>query len=243
MIFLLFDLDDTILSYDGVSDQAWEEACQKYASHFLFHSSDQIKNAIQEAGNWYWSDQKRHREGRLNLQKARRDVVGMALEKLNIDTPDLANMIADYFTLRREELIHPFPGAIETLQKLNNMGVVLGMVTNGAKKVQQAKIDRFDLKKYFKAIAIEGEFGCGKPESEIFTHVLKQLNANTQQTYMIGDSLEYDIAGAGRLGIKTIWNNWSKKQLPEGTIKPDIEISSINQIFNHIPFLKTPLSL
>lgn len=43
----------------------------------------------------------------------------------------------------------------------------------------------------------------GKPESPMFEIALQQLGTSPEETLMIGDRLETDIVGAGRLGIQT----------------------------------------
>ena len=44
--------------------------------------------------------------------------------------------------------------ALETLERIKNMGILLGMITNGG-PVQRAKVERFGLGTYFDSILIE----------------------------------------------------------------------------------------
>lgn len=233
---LLFDLDDTILSYGGVAPQAWTEACEKHIRHFPSLSVSQLRQAIDDASHWYWSDPVRHRNGRLNLKKARREVMELTFENLNKTVSDLpsqeiAHAIADFFSVRREELVHPFPGAVETLQKLRQDKFPLGLLTNGTAEVQQAKIDRWKLEEYFDIILIEGALGYGKPDSRVFERALFHFEAAPHETTMVGDNLEADIYGASQLGIKTVWNDWRKSGLPQGVpAKPDRTIHAISEL-------------
>ena len=64
---LFFDLDDTILVYHGVSEQAWTEACDIYIDHFSNLSSSQLLNVILAASSWFWSDEKRFKKMMHNL--------------------------------------------------------------------------------------------------------------------------------------------------------------------------------
>lgn len=233
---LLFDLDDTIISYNAVSPQAWDEACEKHIHHFPSLSAEQLHQAISKASNEFWSDAERHRKGRLNLKKARRDILEETFKNLSQTITDLpsqevAHAIADYFSTRREELVHPFPNAIETIQEFHKAGTPLGLLTNGAAEVQQAKIDRWNLAQYFDIILIEGALGYGKPDGRVFERALFHFEIAPHQATMIGDNLEADIYGASQLGINTVWNDWAKKGLPTNApVQPDRTIHHISEL-------------
>ncbi len=70
----------------------------------------------------------------------------------------------------------------------------------------------------------------GKPSEPFFKAALKELKAKKESTIMIGDSIEGDIAGAKKLGIKTILvktGSYSKTELDKSKINPDYIIDSI----------------
>ena len=233
----LFDLDDTILAYDAVAGKAWQEACETYINHFSV-SVAELRSAILETSRWYWSDTARHKTGRMNLKQARRDVIAKTLRDMNLQSigqipisEEIGNSIADFFSARREELVHPFPGAIETLQTFKDRGYGMALLTNGAAETQRNKIDRFDLEHFFKIILVEGELGFGKPDARVYNMALEHLGAEPQDAMMIGDNLEWDIKGAQALGIKGIWNDWQKTGLPkDAPAKPDRIISNISEL-------------
>lgn len=236
---LFFDLDDTILAYGGVAGQAWTEACDIYIDHFPTLSSRQLLNAILEASHWFWSDEERFQKMMHNLVEARRQVVHAAFNNLKeqgvtVPSEETANTMADYFTRRREELIYPFPGALETLRTLKQRGNPLALITNSAAEVQQRKIDRFHLEKYFDYIIISGAFGYDKPDKRIFQHALDHFQIqqeNAHHATMIGDNLKADIFGAQQLGIGTVWNDWRRAGLPiDAPAKPHKTIHSIQEL-------------
>ena len=236
---LFFYFDDNILVYCGMSLSAWTEDCEIYIDHFSNLSSAQLLDAILAASSWFWSDDERFKKMMHNLKEARRQTVQKAFENLESEgitmpTQEVANTIADYFTHRREELIYPFSGALETLRELKKRGTPLSLITNSNAQVQQRKIDRFHLEKYFDNIIISGAFGYDKPDFRIFQHALDFYDIdgdNASLATMIGDSLKSDIYGASQLGIRTIWNDWQKAGLPQNApAKPDRIIHSIQEI-------------
>ena len=228
---IFFDLDDTIISYDAGAVPLWQEVCEAYCRQTGELPAQQVFETVIRVSKWYWSDQERHRLGRLNLARARRDVVTRAFQELGNNDFDGAYQIADAFSARRNESIVIFPGAVETLAYLRQRGVRLALLTNGAAHVQNAKIERFHLRPYFETILVEGEVGFGKPDARIYRLALARLDLAPQAVWMVGDNLEWDVAGPQALGIYGIWNDWRKKGLPENCgVTPDRIIHSISEL-------------
>lgn len=70
----------------------------------------------------------------------------------------------------------------------------------------------------------------GKPSKTFFLSVCKALHANPQQTLMVGDDVESDIAGAQRVGMKTALvqtGKYREAYFKRSGIKPDLLIPSI----------------
>jgi putative hydrolase of the HAD superfamily len=187
--------------------------------------------AIDASRAWFWSDLERHRRGRLNLKQARQEIVSAALLRLNIDAPALVGEIADAYTVAREATVQPVPGAIETLRSLRDQGVRLALITNGSAEVQRGKIERFGLVSLFDCILIEGEFGIGKPDEQIYRSALDQLKVTSEETWMIGDNLEWDVAAPQRLGIVGIWLDRTGSGLPVSSpVRPDRIIRTLSDL-------------
>jgi putative hydrolase of the HAD superfamily len=128
-------------------------------------------------------------------------------------------------------MIAPFPGALDTLQRLCGQGIRLALITNGNADLQRRKINRFGLEPYFDYILVEGEFGVGKPDARVYQHVLEQLKVKPNQAWMIGDNLEWDVVAPQRLGIFGVWNDFARKGLPESsTVQPDRIIHTITEL-------------
>ncbi len=228
---ILFDMDDTILDDTSGGPACWEEVCNHHHSQLAGVMPKQLCDSILNQAKWYWSDVERHRVGRLNLTQARRDIVISALQKYGFDNSDTAYSIADLYTARREQLIQPFPGALESLQQLREKNIRLALITNGNGKAQRRKIDRFGLDRYFEVILIEGEFGVGKPDERIYRHALTQLDLLPSQVWMVGDNLEWDVAAPQRLGMLGIWNDFKACGLSvTANVRPDRVIQAITEL-------------
>ena len=120
---------------------------------------------------------------------------------------------------------------METLATLRERGHRLGLVTNGSGPFQRRKIDRYRLAQYFDDVRIEGEQGIGKPHPSVFEAALAGLGARAEETWMIGDNLVADVAGAQAVGIRGLWVDIrGEGQPPQGAARPDAILGSVSEL-------------
>ena len=235
---ILFDLDDTILSAYRDPDRAWRAVVEEHATSLVPYGSAEIVAAIMAHARSFWADPERHRHWRMRLQEARREIVRGAFAKLAsvASSPlgdDAAVRLADRFTRLREEELHVFPGACETLDALRERGVTLALVTNGSSDLQRPKIARFDLARRFDHVQIEGEHGFGKPEERAYQHAMQALSVTARETWMVGDNLEWEVAAPQRLGIHAVWLDVDGTGLPAGSeVRPDRTIRALGELLD-----------
>lgn len=162
-----------------------------------------------------------------------RKIAAGGLERLGVAANGLAGAIAEDFAARRRAAMRLFPGVVPSLETLRGRGVGLGLVTNGDRRQQRDKIERFDLARFFGVIVIEGEFGAGKPDESVYRHALDGLGATPQAAAMVGDNLEWDVGAPQRLGLRGVWVDGAGRGLPPGSaVQPD-------QIIRAFPTLVT----
>ena len=173
-----------------------------------------------------------HRIGRLDIESARRRIVGEAFRELNLPQEDSA-VVADHFSKLRIEKMYLMPEAVETLSRLHENGKELGLLTNGDSLTQRGKIKRFGLGNYFKCILVEGELGYGKPDERIFRKALEVMDSRPDETMMVGDSLQWDVAGPQAVGIRGIWYNGKGVSLSQDAkTKPFRMIRRLSELFD-----------
>jgi len=230
---ILFDLDDTLIAWDAVTDEVWMEVCRNYALQVGGLEAATLFNNIKETGEWYYSDPERLRWGRTNLYASRREIVSIALSHLEIKDLDLATRIADSYSVEKEKSAFILPGAINALKHFRNHGILIALASNGGAEIQRRKIEKFGLDSLLDFVLIEGEFGIGKPDERFFWHILNQLNTTPSDAWMVGDRLDQDIGGAQSLGIYAIWVDWRGKGLPElSAIQPDYIIHALSELLS-----------
>ncbi|MEQ8587452.1 MAG: HAD family hydrolase [Thalassobaculaceae bacterium] len=221
---ILFDLDDTLISAHLHPRKAWSKALETLDGGLPgTTATEDAAAAIHSAARWYWSDPERHRVGRLDILTARKTILGKAFDGMGwSEDADLIDRLGRHFTEQRRRDTKLFPDAVETLEGLSQRGVKLGLITNGNAVEQRAKVDRFDLARHFEHVQIEGEVGVGKPEERAYALALEKLGTRVEETWIIGDNLDWEVIVPQRLGFYSIWRDPIGKGLPEGTsAKPD----------------------
>ncbi len=227
---LLLDLDDTLLDYSGDVDVSWRTACVGGCARSSV-DAERLVTALTVSRRWFWDDPVRQRTERVNMLGAWRKIVEHALVCLGVNDIDLATRVATEYAARRRERMRLFPDTLGALERLRALGVPLGLVTNGDASQQRDKIERHGLGKFFQVVVIEGEFGAGKPDEAVYRHALDTLRVAPCDTCMVGDHLEFDVAGAQRLGLRGIWIDRAGAGLPaDAAVRPDDIIRSLTEL-------------
>ncbi len=227
---ILFDMDDTVVDTYRASRAAWEEAA---AAAVRRHGLDrqQALQAFLAADRWFWQEPEREDWGRLHQAGARTRIARRALRQLGRRDDGISQWVGPFVVQARVRALRPFAGALETLAELRRRGVALALVTNGEAASQRAKIDRVQLAPRFDVVVVEGEFGVGKPEPEVFEHALAALGKRPEDAWMVGDDLAKDIAGGQAFGLRTVWVDSRAEGLPEQpAARPDRIVRAIAEL-------------
>jgi putative hydrolase of the HAD superfamily len=233
---ILFDLDDTIISAYGRPELAWSAVIAQFRLLLEPLADDAVLSAIQASAGIFWSDAERHRIWRQTLRAARREIVALAFvdlarQGLTVPARAVQDALADRFSDYRDENMQLFADSHATIDALRAQGVKLALVTNGAGEQQRAKIVRFELTHRFDHIQIEGEHGFGKPEPRAYTHALAALGVAPEQSWMVGDNLEWEVIAPQRLGIHAIWYDSHGVGVPTDSLaKPDRVIRKLSEL-------------
>lgn len=195
---LLFDLDNTLFSWNDANRPALE---QVYKDLQDYHPIPQ-----QEF-------RQLHAKIRLELsQKLKNQAAShnriiffkKILESLNVFTPQRALELFNSYWKYFFQNMKIGPSSHEVLQFFKNKGLHLVLISNHTTDIQLQKISRLQLGSYFDLIVTSEEAGCEKPDPSIFEQVLDTLDLKPNEVVMIGDNVKADIQGAQNVGISTI---------------------------------------
>lgn len=163
-----------------------------------------------------------------------------ALQQLGIEAVNrgLAGAIFEALRVRIPVSRVLFDDTLSTLAALKQRGYRLGVVTNRSYggPLFREDVAAMGLLDYFEyaSMAISADLGVCKPHPDIFKYALNGLNVSPEETVMVGDKLETDIAGAKGLNMLAIWKpavalSAEERHAP-GKIEPDMEIEQLNQL-------------
>lgn len=107
------------------------------------------------------------------------------------------------------------PGALDMVRVLASEGYRIALVADGRVRSFDTILGGHGIAPHFHAQVISETAGCEKPDRRMFEAAMSALGLSAEDAetiVMVGNHLERDIGGANRLGIISIWQNWSRKR-------------------------------
>jgi haloacid dehalogenase superfamily, subfamily IA, variant 1 with third motif having Dx(3-4)D or Dx(3-4)E len=97
------------------------------------------------------------------------------------------------------------PGTGEMLSKLKGT-YRLGLLSNFTHgPAVKGLLDQLGLASFFDTVLVSGEIGYRKPHPLVFEMLVEKLGFEKHQILYVGDSLDPDVLGATRSGIRPVW--------------------------------------
>lgn len=233
---VIFDLDDTLVNTSESRNQAWNSVLSSFSARLHKFDRKELAQVLVDTATTFWNETEHTTQ-----RAARTEIAHRSFTKLGVHDPSLIEELVDVFIEHRDQKMKLFPGAESTLEALRIDDVCLALLTNSTAGIeaQKQKIKRFQLKKFFSYIQIEGEFCVGKPDPVAYHNVLDALDVQAEDVWMVGDHLEFDIEAAQCVGILGVWHDHKGMGLPVGhSIRPDHTIASIPGVLDLIQRVK-----
>ena len=98
-----------------------------------------------------------------------------------------------------------YPFTEPMLIKLREMGLKIGIITNGSVGTQKAKIELLGIDKLVDETIICGTLGVQKPERLPFDVMCERLGLNANELLYVGDNPINDIMAARNAGYIPVW--------------------------------------
>jgi len=96
------------------------------------------------------------------------------------------------------------PGAETAMAAAADAGPT-ALLTNGPEYRQATKLEALGIADAFDAVVFAGDMERRKPHRDPFDRTLDLLDVAPEVALYVGNSLEYDVAGAGNAGIDVAW--------------------------------------
>tara|TARA_B100001059_G_C17568096_1_gene443527 strand:- start:31 stop:726 length:696 start_codon:yes stop_codon:yes gene_type:complete len=220
---ITLDLDDTIWEIHPVINRA-ENRLYEWLEKFYPKITRQYqKSDIHDVRSQVMTEFSDYKHDITFLRK-------MVLSRIAISVgyrPDFIDKAFQIFDEVRND-VDIFPGVIETLEVLGKKFKIIA-VTNGNANLATIGIDYL-----FDNVVTAIKAGAAKPSSKIFEMAIDLGGAKASETLHVGDHPEFDVDGAHKAGLKTVWVNRDKSIWPENYARPGIEISHVSDLINYL---------
>ncbi|MEC7935169.1 MAG: HAD-IIIA family hydrolase [Candidatus Neomarinimicrobiota bacterium] len=189
---VIFDLDNTLLDFMKMKEYAVKAAIAGMIEAGLDIDNEKSYNTIVSIYE---------KEGWENQQ-----VFNYFLDKTvgEVNNKYLAAAIVAYRRAREANLLL-YPNVNHTLVELMKMGIKLAVVSDAPSREAWMRIYYLNLHHHFDIVLTFDDTNARKPSPIPFQMALKELNTDPNETLMVGDWPERDVAGANNLGIRTIF--------------------------------------
>jgi len=140
------------------------------------------------------------------------------LVELGISVPEdeVARGVERLMRDRLDE-VEPVPGAVALVEALSAAGVPLGIVSSAVyHPFLEWTLARFGLQDAFGVVTTSASAGFYKSRPEIYWQTLAALGAPAALSVHVGDSHRFDVQGARRAGMRTVWLRSSGTEEPTG---------------------------
>ena len=221
---LFIDLDDTLYDFTAASRESFREAYSMLHYERFFESFERYMSLYSPYNLMLWG---LYGEGKITKEELNRRRYSHPLECVGINDQELADTFCRESLSRIPTKSCIIPGAIELLEYLRPKYRIF-ILSNGFKELQSRKMKTAGLDKYFDALILSEDIGINKPRPELFEHALRTTGSSKEESIMIGDMFETDIAGAANIGMQQIFFN--PKRLTGLPFAPTYEVNSLLQI-------------
>ncbi|WP_226678911.1 HAD family hydrolase [Mesobacillus jeotgali] len=187
---VFFDLDGTLLDRSASVVKFIEDQYDRFWPALSLIDKQRYKSRFIELDSrgYVWKDK----------------VYSQLLKEFSITDLKWEDLLEDYMTNFKHSCIG-FPHLHEVLGNLQQMGVKVGLVSNGKTPFQMNNVKALGIEEYFDSILISEAVGYRKPDPRIFQLALDELGVWATNSIFVGDHPENDVAAARNIGMVGVW--------------------------------------
>ncbi len=203
---LFFDLDHTLWDFDANAKATlWQLHIDLNLPEKGIHDFDLFHKNYLAHNERLWA---KYRSGHIKQEELRMKRMWLSLLDFKIADEALARKMGELFLQLLPTRTLLFPDTIAVLEYLRGKGYGLHLITNGFEETQQSKLKNSGLAPFFGIVITSEGSNCLKPQKEIFDYALQKTGAIAEESLMLGDNLEVDVAGALNAGIDAVYVNY-----------------------------------
>jgi HAD superfamily hydrolase (TIGR01509 family) len=122
----------------------------------------------------------------------------------------------------------PIPGAVATVREIHRSGIPMGIVSSAVyHPFLEWTLEAFGILDAFQVVITSASAGFYKSRAELYVHAAELLGATPQRMVHVGDSFRFDVAGAARAGMGTVWLRGARSESEDPSIRPDLVLTTL----------------
>jgi putative hydrolase of the HAD superfamily len=220
---IIFDADDTLFDFNKSERAAFKNTMLEFD---IEYDENHHLKVYKEINTVIW---KEFEDGLITQKKLKLERFKRLSDRLNANFNEIS--FAEAYVKHLANASFLYDDSIELIESLYK-NYRLSIITNGLKDVQNNRIKKSIIGKYFEDIIISEEVEVAKPDPKIFEYALLNMkHTDKSKVLMVGDSLTSDIQGGINFGIDTCWFNPNKGINTKG-ITPTYEINNLMMLKN-----------
>lgn len=214
---VLIDIDDTIFDFEKCSKNSFLKTLEKFNLKF----KEEDFSYFNKVNDILWTKQKL---GEIIFIK--RDYQMGKYFNLDIEK----GLFNDLFVKFLYDEIEMVDGIEDLLLYLSDKYKIF-TASNGIFKMQENRLKKSNLDKYFDKIFVSDKIGYEKPDKKFFQKIMDLTKFSNDDLIMIGDSIKSDIIGAKNSKIKSIYFNKEDKKISDKNFTYQVKnLSEIKKI-------------
>jgi len=212
---VLFDLDNTLVDFMGFKRRCSEGAIRAMVEAGLGLEEEKARELLFEM----------YAEFGIEDQ----NIFERFLKKVSgkIDYRVLAAGIAAYRRVKASYML-PYPRVRETLIRLKEKGLVLGIVSDAPRMQAWLRLAEMNLLEFFDVVVALEDTGKQKPSRMPFKKAVKKLGLKPEEILFVGDNPVRDIKGAKAMGMITALAAYG--QIMPGKASPDFVLEKVSDL-------------
>lgn len=157
---------------------------------------------------------------------------GLAANKVEVTDEVLDPLLTKfirYYETHIADHTHPFPEALETVERLRTEGWKTAICTNKLEKLTRPLVKAMNMEHLFDAVVGGDTFSKNKPDAMPVFGAIDQAGGSRTGSIFVGDS-KADIVAARNAGLPVIAVDFGYTEVPVRELGPDVVISHYNQL-------------
>ena len=233
---VIFDLDDTLIDWSGLSISYLELMGRGYKGMYGYLSEqgfkippmDEFMRIGEACVREEWTEKKKTYAG-ANFG----DALKATLKACGIDPSevDLLALMKSY-NWKTAPGVEPYPDTHSVLTHLKTNGYKIGLITNAFQPMwmRDPELETYDLLKYFDARITSGDTRFMKPHPAIYWRMLGLLDLMPEDCIFVGDRPAHDVQGAHNVGMIGIMIDPPHLDRGFEGASPDYVINSLSEL-------------